>query len=287
MEFDDWVWAYGPGLGPDSLEPDGGRGADVVAAAAWSPAVDAGAAAIPMSLRGWGPRGVDPAATAVIPAAKAPRRVVTRGRGIAAVLVAAMVAGIAGVVLTRAPLPPQGGSSATAIVDSGADLDMQVAAALRVTPVPSPSLGPRPPGRLIIRSIGVDAQVIGVGVDKDGNMAVTNESYTVGWYNRGPAPGDAGDAVMDGHLDWYDTSRAVFYNLRNVHKGDDIVVQRLDGTVKHFKITNIQTVAYNARVPGLFASGGAARLSLITCGGPWDKRTNQYLERVIVDATLV
>ena len=289
MEYEDWLWGSdSPGLGPDSLEPDGAvpAGVDVARGSAGGDTVLALAAAG----RGWGPvDGRHPEPAAVIPAARAPRRVLTRRRGVAAVLVAAMVAGLAAVMLARPEVvPPRGGrgAGATAIVDSGADLDMQVAAALKVTPVPTPSLGPRPPGRLIIRSIGVDAQVIAVGVDKDGNMAVTNESYDVGWYNKGPAPGDSGDAVIDGHLDWYDTSRAVFYNLKNVRRGDDIEVQRLDGTIKHFKVTNIQTVAYNARVAGLFDPSGPARLSLITCGGAWDTKTNQYLERVIVDATL-
>ena len=203
------------------------------------------------------------------------------------VLAIVLVAGLA--VTLFQVLGPQthpGNSSASSVVDSGADLALEKAAALKVAPVQLNS-GPRPPGRLIIQSIGVDAQVIPVGVDKDGNMAVTNESYDVGWYNRGPAPGDPGDAVMDGHLDWYDTSQAVFYSLKNVKVGDDVQVQRQDGTMRHFKVTKVQNVAYNAKVPGLFASSGPARLSLITCGGQWSKALNQYVSRVIVDAVMV
>jgi LPXTG-site transpeptidase (sortase) family protein len=126
-----------------------------------------------------------------------------------------------------------------------------------------------------------------VGVDKSGAMAVTNESYDVGWYKLGPAPGDPGDAVIDGHLDWYDTSRAVFFNLKNMRVGDDIEVQRVDGVSHHFKVTNVQSVAYNATVAGLFTPTGPARLSLITCGGQWDFKKGEYLQRVIVDSVLV
>jgi LPXTG-site transpeptidase (sortase) family protein len=179
------------------------------------------------------------------------------------------------------------------VVDGGRELALEQAAAIKLAAVDTPApvtdvaSGPPPPGRLIIHSIGVNAQVLGVGVDKDGNMGVTNESYDVGWYKLGTVPGEPGDAVIDGHLDWYDTSRAVFYNLRSVSNGDDIEVQRLDGVTKHFRVTSVKSVAYNASVPGLFANSGTPRLTLITCGGPWSQKLGQYLQRVIVDATLV
>ncbi|HXA42388.1 MAG TPA: class F sortase [Candidatus Solibacter sp.] len=179
-----------------------------------------------------------------------------------------------------------GGFGGAAVVDSAADLKLEQAAALKPTPSPTDTGGPLPPGRLVVRSIGVNAQVLPVGVDK-GAMAVTNESYDVGWYKFGPAPGDPGDAVIDGHLDWYDTSRAVFFNLKHIQIGDDIEVQRLDGVSHHFKVTSVQSVAYNATVPGLFDTSGPSRLSLITCGGTWDFKKGEYLQRVIVDSTLV
>ena len=183
-----------------------------------------------------------------------------------------------------------GSVGAAAVVDNAADLKLEQAASVNsasaAVPAAVGAAGPLPPGRLIIRSIGVNAQVLGVGLDH-GAMGVTNESYDVGWYKLGPAPGDPGDAVIDGHLDWYDTSRAVFFYLKNIQVGDDIEVQRLDGVSHHFRVTSVQSVAYNATVPGLFDVGGPSRLSLITCGGQWDFNKRQYLQRVIVDSALV
>ena len=41
---------------------------------------------------------------------------------------------------------------------------------------------------------------------------VPSKPTDVAWYKPGPAPGEAGDAVIDGHLDWT-TGRAVFWDL--------------------------------------------------------------------------
>ncbi|MDP9325865.1 MAG: class F sortase [Candidatus Dormibacteraeota bacterium] len=295
MEYEDWFWEVdGGSLGADGLDPD---------AEGWSVAprpaaetVAAGGTTLRSDGRSWGPidAGSRPAAA---PAAFPP---VATGGGVwlttlrrtrVGLVVAIVLMAMLGYVMLQvlAPKTRPGYSSASAVVDSGADVALMKAAVLNVAPVHIENSGPRPPGRLIIRSIGVDAQVIAVGVDRDGNMAVTNESYDVGWYNKGPAPGDPGDAVMDGHVDWYDTSQAVFYSLKNVKVGDDVQVQRLDSTTHHFKVTSVKTVAYNAdsKALGLFAPTGPPRLSLITCGGQWSRSINQYLSRVIVDAALV
>jgi len=206
------------------------------------------------------------------------------------ILVLVVVVGVSG-----PPTPPAGYvPPRLRVVDSGADVALERAAAVPVaasvatdaSDATAPRAAPPPPGRLRIPSIGVSAPVRAVGVAADGSMGVTNESYDVGWYSPGVVPGNPGDAVIDGHLDWYDTSQAVFYNLKSVHPGDDIEVQRLDGISKHFRVTRVTTVSYNASVPGLFANSGFPRLTLITCGGAWDRKLGQYLQRVIVDADL-
>jgi sortase (surface protein transpeptidase) len=136
----------------------------------------------------------------------------------------------------------------------------------------------------VIPSIGVDATIESLTTDQNHNMAVPSVASHVGWYSPGPAPGETGDAVIDGHLDWT-TGPAVFWNLGKLHAGDAIQVVAQDGAVLHFTVTRAVRVPYTSPPAGLFATGGPAQLSLITCAGAWDTGAKTYNQRLVVDAT--
>src|SRR6202023_2637201 len=78
---------------------------------------------------------------------------------------------------------------ASAVVDSGADLRLERGAAINAALPVTADTSPRPPGRLIIRSIGVNAAVVPVGVDSAGAMGVPTQSADTAWYKFGPSPG--------------------------------------------------------------------------------------------------
>ena len=140
--------------------------------------------------------------------------------------------------------------------------------------------------RLLIPTIGVDAHVEPLGVDADGSLATPAAHFCdVGWYSRGVAPGDPGDAVFDGHLDWNGVP-AVLWKLSSVRAGDMIVVVR-SGVKRTFRVDSIESVAYDSHPANLFVTQGPPRLSLITCAGRWDARKQIYEQRLIVDAQLV
>ena len=46
-----------------------------------------------------------------------------------------------------------------------------------------------------------------------------------GWYDRSVMPGAKGTSVILGHVDDY-AGPSVFYNIKNLHKGDAIDVTR-------------------------------------------------------------
>jgi sortase (surface protein transpeptidase) len=138
----------------------------------------------------------------------------------------------------------------------------------------------------VIPKISVVAAVEKVGVDRNNNMAVPSKPTDVAWYSLGPAPGDPGDAVIDGHLDWT-TGKAVFWDLHLLHAGDEIDVVAQDRTTRRFQVSDLHTYAYTSHPAGLFATSGQARLSLITCSGAWDRGRSTYLQRLVVTATYV
>lgn len=139
------------------------------------------------------------------------------------------------------------------------------------------------PVRLRIPAIGVFAPVESVGRTPEGNIDVPRDVNDVGWYAEGVAPGQPGDAVIDGHLDWY-TGPAVFAHLDRVRIGDLVEVDLAGGGVR-FQVDRIATYPYDRPPAGLASRAGPARLTLIVCAGWWNGRT--YTRRLVVDGALV
>lgn len=141
------------------------------------------------------------------------------------------------------------------------------------------------PAQIKIPSIGVSATVEQVALDQNNNMDVPKQPMDVGWYSPGPAPGQSGDAVIDGHLDWYGMPQAIFFNLDKLQVGDEIDVISQDGTTQRFKVSKLANYAWDAHPAGLFATSGQPELSLITCAGSWDTGSSTYSQRLVVDST--
>jgi sortase (surface protein transpeptidase) len=164
----------------------------------------------------------------------------------------------------------------------GAGLEHHVAAP--VAP-PAPDTSADPIGHLLVPSLGIDGVIYPVGTARDGSMDVTENAWTVGWWKYGIRPGSAGDSVMTCHNHWY-TGEALCRDLHSVATGAEVDVRLVDGTTRRFKVDTVQTVAWNTQVNGLFDTHGPARLSIVTCGGTWDTRTQNYSLRVIITAHL-
>lgn len=147
---------------------------------------------------------------------------------------------------------------------------------------------PRPgqPVRLKIPSISVDAVVEQVGKTPDGAMDVPRDFYETAWYQLGPRPGEPGNAVIDGHVD-STTGKAIFWDLRKLVRGDQIVVVGDDGVERRFVVTDMGTYA-TADVPldRLFGPAAGAHLNLITCDSntTFNHTTHSYDGNLVVYA---
>jgi sortase (surface protein transpeptidase) len=158
---------------------------------------------------------------------------------------------------------------------------------LQHVPFPTPTPPPpvfAAPSRLQIPSLALDAPVEALGVDATGAMETPHNLWDVGWFRRGPSPGELGDAVIDGHvgLPGYPL---IFSSLARITIGADLIVVHADGTRSHFTVTGVSSTPADSHPTGLFATSGPARLTLITCTGSYDGRNQTYANRLLVDAT--
>jgi hypothetical protein len=136
-----------------------------------------------------------------------------------------------------------------------------------------------------IPSIGVDAAVELAGLDKQKDMQVPVNPCDVAWYKLGPAPGaSAGDAVIDGHLDWWTDGPAVFWKLNKIRPGAEIDIIDAGGAKLRFKVTILGSLPRSGEPNRLFATTGAPVLTLYTCAGTWEPGTETYSKRLFVSA---
>jgi sortase (surface protein transpeptidase) len=152
-------------------------------------------------------------------------------------------------------------------------------------PRPLPTAAAEAPARLAIPQLGVDAQVEPVGVDAQGRLGTPSRPENVGWYRLGAAPGQPGDAVIDGHLDWV-SGPAVFWRLHQLRIGDEATVTGASGGRLRFVVDSVSSVAYDANVDSLFVTSGPPSLTLLTCTGAWDRQRATYLQRLVVHLSL-
>ena len=142
------------------------------------------------------------------------------------------------------------------------------------------------PARLIIPSIGVDAAVQDVGVNKQGNMRAPSDFTDVAWYEYGTVPGERGSAVIAGHFDNGLGLAGVFKKLGMLRVGDDIYVETASSTRLHFLVEATSSYPYQG-VPAdlLFTRADTVRLNLITCDGAFLPVSRTYDRRLVVYAT--
>lgn len=154
----------------------------------------------------------------------------------------------------------------------------------------SPPPVPLPRSRatsLRIPSLGIDAPVVGVGLDDDRQLRTppVDKPRLVGWYEDGPTPGESGTAVAVGHRDTM-TGAAVFAALGQVEPGSRIEARRADGRTAVYTVDRVR-VFDKSRFPDKEVYGPARRpeLRVITCGGLYTRRTG-YSSNVVVFAHL-
>jgi len=129
------------------------------------------------------------------------------------------------------------------------------------------------PVRLRIPALHLNSPLERLDLQADGTVAVPKDPDIAGWYDRGPRPGQAGPAVILGHV------------ARLPH-GAVVKVDRADGSTVTFRVTKVSRVA-KTRFPTdlVFAPTLEPTLRLVTCGGSFDETRRSYRDNVIAFAT--
>jgi sortase (surface protein transpeptidase) len=141
------------------------------------------------------------------------------------------------------------------------------------------------PARVRIPAIGVDARVLPLAVDTQGVLPPPPTNEDTGWWRAGPEPGEAGPAVIVGHVDSQE-GPAVFFRLRQLVQGDEIAVDRVDGSTMVFAVERVERHPKDAfPTDAVYGPTPDARLRLVTCGGEFDRSTRHYIDNVVVFAT--
>ncbi|MDX2546929.1 class F sortase [Streptomyces sp. WI04-05B] len=168
---------------------------------------------------------------------------------------------------------------------------------------PSSSIAPKPsatgpagkhlprarPTRLLIPAIGVSAPFVGLAIGDSGQLEPppADDTNLVGWQADGVSPGEAGTAIIAGHVDTA-TSAAVFAGLSELKKGNRFSVNRSDGRTAVFVVDSVETFAKDdfpdQRV---YADTPQAQVRLITCAGDYDHAVRDYTDNLVVFAHLV
>ena len=103
------------------------------------------------------------------------------------------------------------------------------------------------------------------------------------WPGLGGAPGRGGNAVFSGHVDSGRAAckngtvappcEAVFWELRNLSTGDEIQI-RISGETFNYRVVTRENVsAVDGAWDQIVASTAEETLTIITCGGEFDRRT--------------
>ncbi len=142
------------------------------------------------------------------------------------------------------------------------------------------------PVAIRIEKAGVDAPVETVQI-VDGVMQNPTGPWVVSWYQETAKPGGNGNAVMAGHVDYWEVGPAVFANLGTLAEGDTIEVVGEDGTAYTYAVewTELYENA-TAPIQEIVGETEDPSLTLITCGGEFNYDTGEYVSRYVVRAVL-
>ena len=166
------------------------------------------------------------------------------------------------------------------------------------TPAPTEEPTPTPyqytrsaPTMIYFLDAEVMAEIQPVGLieegDKKGQMATIDDPDVAAWYEPGPAPGELGNALINGHKSWKGKIGR-FSVLWDMQVGQQVAVEREDGSVLYFKVISVDFYPYNDYPESVMdMESDTAKMTLITCYGDFNHSAGTSEQRCVVVCELI
>jgi Sortase domain len=144
---------------------------------------------------------------------------------------------------------------------------------------------PAAPSEVTISKLGVQAVVQPV-LNSNGQLDVPTDPARLGWWTGSALIGaTSGTVVLDGHVDSAGTGPGALFRLTSLQATDRITITTAAGQRQDYQVIGRRVyVKAKGLPPDLFTPTGPPRLTLITCGGPFDPTTLSYLDNIVIFA---
>lgn len=145
------------------------------------------------------------------------------------------------------------------------------------------------PNRIEIPKLKATAPIVKVGTTANRELEVPRDPKTVGWWQYGAKPGaTVGTAILAGHINYAGVTGSMA-TIGKLNPGDEVDVfgtQNADHQHRvRFTVTGVRTY-HKTRLPygEIFDQKSVGRIAIVTCGGPFDASTGNYLDNIVVFA---
>jgi len=137
------------------------------------------------------------------------------------------------------------------------------------------------PVRMRIPALSLDYEVQGTGADSSGTMLIVPALEITSWFTRSAIPGNKGNAILGGHNTWRGAHSRLF-TLDALEIGDEMEIEYADGTSLRFLMESVFVYPLATAPAHLIMDvRGEARVTLITCKGPYNSSIGTSDNRIV------
>jgi hypothetical protein len=144
------------------------------------------------------------------------------------------------------------------------------------------------PDRIAIPRLHAVAPVVKVATTASDELDIPLNPKIVGWWSPGAKPGARhGTAILAGHINYSGVTGALA-DIGRLRAGDRVLIYgHRHGKRRELRlqVTGVR-IYHKTHLPyqRIFAQDGPGRVALVTCGGPFDAATGNYLDNVVAFA---